>query len=119
MEQAGRGLQVVGMCLVMTWMLLGAAGYVSQWLKSAPGLRSWIAGGVPGGLFCLVIAGMMLHDAGRRRSIRLLRAVDGCRCLRCRYALSGLGDEGNCPECGAPFQRASLWQGWQLTYPEM
>src|SRR5688572_12941524 len=27
---------------------------------------------------------------------------DGLRCVRCRYLLQGLADDGVCPECGSP-----------------
>jgi len=34
-------------------------------------------------------------------------------CAACRYLLTGLGEEGCCPECGQPFERRlRLWELW-------
>lgn len=42
----------------------------------------------------------------RTRGVQERRRRAG-ECVMCGYALEGLGERGNCPECGAGFERAS------------
>jgi len=52
----------------------------------------------------------------RRRTARIKRAVraaSGRACVGCVYNLDGLGDTGQCPECGRRFDTAADRRSWE------
>ena len=46
------------------------------------------------------------------RFARRLVEARGRVCFRCGYDLAGLGDAGQCPECGVPYLVESLREQW-------
>lgn len=63
-------------------------------------------------LFCMV--GWWSFEVLRSR--RKLIAADFRFCLHCQYPLQGLGDSGECPECGARFSIHTLRSKWKRAY---
>ncbi len=66
-------------------------------------------------LFASVAADALIGWHHRRRLYRRIRQADCRVCTFCMSPLSGLGDEGTCPECGQTFTAGSLratWQQW-------
>jgi len=92
---------------------------------SCSGLVVWtIYGfkGVPNGLnlaaIFLPLVGSLFATRWFARWSRRLReqalAADGRVCWECGYALTGLADRGECPECGTAYEAEALRRRWQL-----
>lgn len=67
-------------------------------------------------VLCLMIARGLQWIARRRATRKLYRDVEsaGFRCcVFCRHDLSGLADEGDCPECGAEYALPTLERSWK------
>lgn len=47
-----------------------------------------------------------------RRRVALVQRTRFRACLRCEQELTGLPDEGMCPECGTPYKLDELRRGW-------
>jgi predicted RNA-binding Zn-ribbon protein involved in translation (DUF1610 family) len=60
-----------------------------------------------------------LREFARRRASAGILKEKLRRCVHCRYALSGLSEEGTCPECGAEYSEKSLREGWCAQYPSL
>ncbi len=54
----------------------------------------------------------------RRLSARA-RREQGRVCWECGYVLTGLGDAGDCPECGTRYDVANLRRQWQVGGPDV
>lgn len=48
----------------------------------------------------------------RRRLLQIIKEHRRFLCIKCRYPLRGLAEEGRCPECDEPYTRAERWQMW-------
>jgi RNA polymerase subunit RPABC4/transcription elongation factor Spt4 len=59
-----------------------------------------------------VATSLYLPKVGRR----VVRKHDFKLCVRCRYLLTGLADEGACPECGTAYTQSSLREHWSAVY---
>ncbi len=59
-----------------------------------------------------LVLGMALTYFSARKLARKLRAGDGKFCIHCGYNLNDLGETGNCPECGDPFEIAEVQNSW-------
>jgi len=91
--------------LILGFVLAAAWGLV--WVPM--GLGVWM--NMIGLVVCIYLPTIhgTLHEASVRRR---LKAAGYRLCPRCGYDLSGLGDEGACPECGRGFLAASLAEQW-------
>lgn len=67
-------------------------------------------------LAIISFAGPFVFIFQRHRAKRLLLKHDFRVCNTCRYILTGLPDEGACPECGQKYERAELRGLWQDRY---
>jgi len=67
----------------------------------------------------LTIIALVLVRVWAIRMHRMLRRHQVLLCTRCRYPLEGLGEEGQCPECGEPFNRELVIKTWQERYPRL
>ena len=65
-------------------------------------------------LALLAILAITMHTAARNRE-RTIEA-GGMVCLRCRHLLEGLGEEGQCPECGEAFEHQHNRRVWLNHY---
>ncbi len=91
------------MCLVCALLL--AYLFVS---KIWPVDRIWIALVVV--CAAIVPVGIVCYQQFRLR--RQVRNLDYRVCRKCFYNLTGLPDDGLCPECGKPYSRQSLAKHW-------
>ena len=67
---------------------------------------------------CQFIAiGGYLFGASRLR--RAFRASGGCLCTHCAHNVSGLGEQGNCPECGHWFNIETDRISWKAAKIEL
>ena len=51
-----------------------------------------------------------------RRLAACLRDCDGRLCFACHHDLRRIGDSNKCPECGEPFDPATLRLRWSVLY---
>jgi ribosomal protein S27AE len=106
-------------------VILMALGPTLPWLAWTVGKGAWLirAGPRPGitmrleliGLavysgYCLLFAVYMTRWRSRIR--RQIVAAGGRVCFRCGYGLTGLDNNGICPECGEAFVLAALRERW-------
>jgi hypothetical protein len=62
----------------------------------------------------LGVTGFWLHKIHNVRT--LIRTHGRFLCLNCHYPLTGLADQGRCPECDYPFDRPTnerRWKSWE------
>lgn len=109
-------LVVQTVCLAVIALLLTGGAYVGLSPKHL------IVSGVL--LGCLLVPVGMWYAQGRRRQAIGESALthDGKLCLRCGYALEGLGSGHRCPECGLAFELGEtkeLWYKWLRRYPPL
>ena len=64
----------------------------------------------------LLLALLLMSGAGRKRDAREIMQARYRACLRCRYDLSALPPEGECPECGGSYTHAHSERSWRWTY---
>src|SRR5687768_14994248 len=85
-----------GPALAIAWSLSGAAGGVLALIKKAlqSGISPWLVIAVPFVFVGAMWVGMVLMNRARRRSVEALRTHDWMLCLKCRYPLKTLPDEG-------------------------
>lgn len=103
---------VVAAALVVVALLLipttSGAGLLMVLLKKV-GLSD---GYLPELIVMASVGAGVVQFAGRRTARRRARRLGYRVCTQCHYHLKGLGDECDCPECGAYFeltQAAMLW----------
>ncbi len=66
----------------------------------------------------IVIANVFKHRVSRnmrKRFAHWVAAVEYRVCPSCHYCLSGLSDEGRCPECGGRYTAGGLIRYWRRT----
>ena len=100
---AHTGMLVVPVVFFVGYFVLNA--FDVSWPRIAMSLSTVVLVGL---VSCIA---MFLLE--RRRTRRLLRQVDYRMCLRCRHVLTGLPDQGACPECGQPYDwwhQRGVWQ---------
>lgn len=98
---------------VLDWTAVAVAGAVGL---------SWVLGSAPAGLAVWVaIAALFVAFLGRRilgplasaRQLRGLKAIGFRVCPRCQYDLRAQEEDGDCPECGEPFDARTLEREWR------
>jgi hypothetical protein len=103
---------VGGAVWMAAWLLRGAArpmDWVAMILLAAP---------VFGAFFLWAFLVSWLRRSARRQDETDVVGLNRRVCLKCRYDLSQLGDEGSCPECGMAFALPLLIKSWAWTYQE-
>lgn len=85
---------------------------IPRWLAATSILLTCVAIASP----LLLLLDLILTftvDAARARRVRgRLRETRGRLCPACLHDLRGIGDEGQCPECGGVFSKESLADWW-------
>ena len=116
-EQALGCALVLGICFAMLLVLLVAGLWLltalspDPPLKLAPGVLVWI------GFVVAIAFGIWLAKTIQVRRLRsALRANKHLMCLGCRYPLSSLASEGQCPECGLTYTHQGTAAAWQSSW---
>jgi hypothetical protein len=69
------------------------------------------------GLATATILGIVIYWLRRVHQVRKLIRIHGrFLCLNCHYPLTGLADQGRCPECDHPYDRPTnerRWRSWE------
>jgi RNA polymerase subunit RPABC4/transcription elongation factor Spt4 len=110
MQVAGTVVYLTAIAVMLFWVIVGARdglGVVYATLGRAGTLLGSLVT-----MVCIVV-GVLLHSRGRSRLCRRLQESDGRLCPRCHYNLTGLTDEGHCPECGEPYSPDRLAEAWR------
>jgi hypothetical protein len=69
-------------------------------------------------IFAMMIA-LVVVRVWAIRMHRMLRRHQLLLCTHCRYPLEGLGEAGQCPECGKPFNKELVVKTWLERYPRL
>ncbi len=107
LESIFSGLLCLGFVLFMVLVAIGFALPNGQFDVLRPFLL---------GIFFVEAAFMLGAHVARSRARSFLEEIDYRMCPECRYLLTGLGDEGRCPECSAHFEPQQLRYIWKLRY---
>ncbi|MEK6675238.1 MAG: hypothetical protein AABZ47_06235 [Planctomycetota bacterium] len=97
-----------------SFLLLGVA--VSRLPLFLPGTTSyWHHSTVSIGGSVVILAVWGGYEWHRRRRFPALleQARQLLWCPGCRYSLRGLSPQGNCPECGKPYDHADVLERWK------
>jgi uncharacterized paraquat-inducible protein A len=107
----------------MFWFALVVSLIAVVWIKSGRNsdmftvsIRPLTVRQVGWAAIILGVAAAGLWSVGLEQSVALLKRNECRVCPRCRYVLSGLDDEGTCPECGMRYTLAGLEAVWRRTY---
>lgn len=101
------------MLLPLAAMIAGAILYdvaLKQSMTSPPG--RWMSLAIPAACFVPLLVSIVAIGRGQRRIKRAVRGADGRACLHCVNDLTGLGESGACPECGAAFDIPAGKRAW-------
>lgn len=98
-----------GIFLIIPFATLAAIAGLTLFKWVPPWVIIGIAVAIPS-----MIIGWWLYRLSKVR--RTLQTFGRFLCLNCHYPLNGLPDEGVCPECRQPYQRAVTerrWLNWE------
>ncbi len=101
----------------VAWSVFGMNGGVLAALRS--GVPATVIYLVPLSSLVILALAVSLKRYGRRLGMNEVSSRQCRLCLRCRYALTDLPDEGRCPECGEAFTLSGLKSGWERVYPAL
>jgi hypothetical protein len=75
--------------------------------------RTHIQPWMPITVFLPVFAGLWIYTSRRAAFASRLAKADYRLCCSCGYDLSGLDDQGSCPECGATYSVPCTREEWR------
>jgi hypothetical protein len=106
----GRYRLMAAIVIAAPWLWLAAAIMLTEGLVfAAYGLIAWLVWTTLPGVAVMAIGAAAL-SRWRERISEKLRRADYALCPDCMYPVEG--DNGNCPECGAPFRLHEVVEGW-------
>lgn len=94
-------------------VFIAAPALVSLFVGPRTAFR-WLVG--PSLVLAIVSSAWKLSIQGRQR--KTLERAQYRVCLKCRYSLTDLPNEGTCPECGCKYTLEQLQRSWVWTYSD-
>jgi hypothetical protein len=97
----------------------GAAVYAVAIFLALTVPSPWDAIAQGGGMALAIATPITMFFVGWKRRRRALLDSDLRVCLRCLQILTGLPDEGICPECGTEYDIEQVRAAWEHEYPSL
>jgi len=110
-RSVGFRVTCIGLSCLLLVLMLSSIGLLVTALSGAqlwdPPMWPWF---LTFGVLTLTTYGMIWHSHTEFR--KAVNDMSGLICMRCGYVLKDLHDSGRCPECGEPYEFATLRREW-------